>query len=189
MVYLNIACIRECTEAEGPGKRFALWCQGCLKNCAGCCNDGMRSIEKKEIYEVEQLINLINDAGEKFGIEGITLLGGEPLLQSRGLYEIAKWCRENDLSVMIYTGYTTEEIDKLPSPWIKKLLKYTDIVIDGPYIKELYDYERSWIGSTNQKVTFNSKKYGEESFKDNKRSMEVCIGKEDIRINGWPFEA
>ncbi len=46
MAYLNLASIRMCTESEGPGRRLAIWVQGCKKRCTGCCNPDMQEIKK-----------------------------------------------------------------------------------------------------------------------------------------------
>ena len=46
MAYLNLASIRMCTESEGPGRRLAIWVQGCKKRCPGCCNPDMQEIKK-----------------------------------------------------------------------------------------------------------------------------------------------
>lgn len=62
------------------------------------------------------------------------------------------------------------------------------MVIDGPYIEELGDMERDWVGSTNQKVIFLSDKYSSGvEFDKQEHSMEVMISDKNILINGWPF--
>ena len=104
---LNINSIRECTESEGIGKRFAIWTQGCMKRCRNCCNVHMQPIIKKHILNCDDIIEQIQYSKENYHIEGITLLGGEPILQSKGLAYIAKWCRENNLSVIHSTGLSS----------------------------------------------------------------------------------
>ena len=79
---LNIASIRKCTESEGIGKRFAIWTQGCLKRCKNCCNSNMQSFVARNIIDSEIIIKDIKLSKEKYDIEGITLIGGEPILQS-----------------------------------------------------------------------------------------------------------
>ena len=58
MAYLNLASIRMRTESEGPGKRFAIWVQGCKKRCPGCCNPDMQEIRKNIIVDTSDLIEL-----------------------------------------------------------------------------------------------------------------------------------
>ena len=142
---LNINSIRECTESEGIGKRFAIWTQGCMKRCRNCCNTHMQPIIKKHIVDCDDIIKQIQYSKTNYNIEGITLLGGEPVLQSKGLSYIAKWCRENDLSVILFSGYTLEEINTSNFDGALELLKYTDVLIDGEYIDELYDEAQGLI--------------------------------------------
>lgn len=189
MAYLNLASIRECTDSEGPGKRFALWCQGCMKRCFNCCNPQMQAMLPNKIVDSMDIIRLIEQAKQKYGIEGVSFIGGEPLLQAQGLYTIAKWCRENGLSVLVFTGYTLETIQSEEIQFTDQLLKYVDILVDGEFVEERYDTERDWVGSTNQRVILLSDFYkpGVE-VQSKEKSMEIQISHDKIAINGWPFE-
>src|SRR5205809_6510245 len=81
---LSVAQIVPCTEAEGPGRRFALWFQGCPLRCPGCCNPEMLSFEVGQRIALTGVMTDIRTAVEKHGIEGITLLGGEPIAHAAG---------------------------------------------------------------------------------------------------------
>ena len=78
MTWLNIAKIIDATEAEGPGLRTAIWTQGCLKRCSGCCNAEFLKIKPATIQTIEEIIERIEYNRTNYNIEGITLLGGEP---------------------------------------------------------------------------------------------------------------
>ena len=187
---LNINSIRECTESEGIGKRFAIWTQGCMKRCKNCCNTHMQPLIKKYIVDCDDIIKQIQYSKTNYNIEGITLLGGEPILQSKGLSYIAKWCKENDLSVILFSGYTLEEINTSNFDGALELLKYTDVLIDGEYIDDLYDEERGFIGSSNQKIYFFTDFYTQKDFDNYKGyvSIEFIIDNNKLQINGWPSE-
>ena len=189
-MFLNINSIRECTESEGIGKRFAIWTQGCMKRCQNCCNTHMQPIIKKHIVNCDDIIKQIQYSKTNYNIEGITLLGGEPILQSKGLSYIAKWCKENDLSVILFSGYTLEEINTSNFDGALELLKYTYVLIDGEYIDELYDEERGFIGSSNQKIYFFTDVYTQKDFDNYKGyvSIEFIIDNNKLQINGWPSE-
>ncbi len=174
MAYLNLASIRLCTESEGPGKRLAVWVQGCERRCPGCCNIEMQDVIRK--------------AKDETGIEGISLIGGEPMLQAEGLSEVAKGVRDNGLTVLVFTGFLLEELRELRNESVNRLLNHTDILVDGPFIESLYDMQRDWVGSSNQKVWFLSNAYpaGIE-YQNKEHQMEILVSVKEILINGWPY--
>src|SRR5437868_698137 len=108
-VTLSVAQVVPCTEAEGPGKRFALWFQGCPLRCPGCCNPEMLPFAGGTSRHLVDLLDQIRHARDELGIEGISLLGGEPLAHAPLAAALARGARKLKLSVMIYTGYTLAE--------------------------------------------------------------------------------
>src|SRR5205823_8031895 len=81
---LNIAQTVACTEAEGPGWRFAVWFQGCPLRCPGCCNPEMLPFRGGRETPLGDLLAELDAATVQWDIEGITLLGGEPLAHAAG---------------------------------------------------------------------------------------------------------
>lgn len=188
MAYLNLASIRLCTESEGPGKRLAIWVQGCERRCPGCCNLDMQEIRKNIIVNTKDLIELIQKSMSSDEIEGLSFIGGEPMLQAEGLSEIARWAHSVGLTVLVFTGYLFEELVEMNNRNVDDLISTIDLLVDGPFINELYDTERDWIGSKNQKIHFLTKAYepGIE-FEKQEHQMEILISENDILINGWPY--
>lgn len=137
----------------GPYLRFGLWVQGCVRNCAGCVSPDARSLSggyERDVGELAEEILLIPE------IEGITISGGEPFLQSQALYELLQDIkRKRDLGVIVYTGYSFSEISKDP------LVELCDALIDGEYVKEMDD-GLSLRGSKNQKLIFLTDRYRDE---------------------------
>lgn len=180
----------ECTEAEGPGKRFCIWVQGCLRICPDCCNQQMQSIVPNIILRVEELCDTIIKSKQTYNIEGVTFLGGEPMLQARGLSRVAKLCKESGLSVIVFTGYTYNELlsSALDIEYTDELLRYTDVLIDGPYIKSEPDYNRNWVGSKNQKFYYLTNNYDPSIETDEKyrNLIEVTIQNEHLYVSGCP---
>lgn len=175
-----------CSEVEGPGKRFVLWVQGCKKRCDGCCNPHMQEITIKNIYKLDHIQKMILEAKSNFDIEGITLLGGEPMLQAKALYELSKWCHSNSLSVVTFTGYTLEELEQLNYNSTLELFHNSDIVIDGAFDQTQLSEERGFIGSKNQKVYYNTDRY--EDVENKHIGIELSItNTNEITINGWPL--
>lgn len=188
MGYLNIASIRLCTESEGPGKRLAIWVQGCERRCPGCCNPEMQEIKQKTIVDTDDFINMIKQPDIISKIEGLSFVGGEPILQAEGLGEIAEWAHANGLTVLVFTGYLIEELRALDNESVNRLLEYTDILVDGPYIQEESDLKRDWVGSRNQRVLFLTDAYSPGiEYKNHEHQMEVMVSDRDILVNGWPY--
>ena len=159
MSRINLANWIDCTEVEGPGKRFALWVQGCERHCPGCCNPQFLDFIPKNVVEASFVCELIEKSQIKNGIEGITLLGGEPVLQAKGLSEVASFCKKRDLSVITFTGYALADLLADHIPYTDELLQYTDILADGYFDKNKPEKFRNWVGSSNQCFHFLTDRY------------------------------
>lgn len=154
---LQISSFLPSTTVEGPGKRACIWVQGCHNKCPGCFSpntwpiDGGKSIQINELYD--KIMHLSNK------IEGVTFSGGEPFLQAEQLFKLGKKLKnKSNLSIITFTGYEYRKILKENNENWNKLLSVTDILIDGPYIKNLPS-KISLTGSTNQKVHFLTHRY------------------------------
>src|SRR5207244_8417647 len=90
----SAAHVSPCTEAEGPGRRFALWFQGCPLRCPGCCNPEMLPFAGGQAIALAELLEQIRRSAREEGIEGITLLGGEPFAHAEGAAKLARRVRE-----------------------------------------------------------------------------------------------
>ncbi len=190
MHFLNISSIIEATEAEGPGLRFVIWVQGCLKRCKGCCNKELLQIKPTNIINSQNIITQLENAYQQYPLEGITFLGGEPLLQAQGLADIAKRAKELGLSVMIFTGYQLHEINENDFKGVDNLLKFTDVLIDGEFDCNKIETTRNWVGSTNQRFHYLTDFYSNEI-----ETREISITNElrikldgKISVNGLPFK-
>lgn len=183
---LQIAQIVPCTEAEGPGRRFAIWFQGCPLRCPGCCNPEFLPFKGGQTFSLENLLQQIEDTRVQ-GIEGITLLGGEPFAHAEGGSRLAQRVRAAGLSVMVFTGYTLEELRLRDDPAVQALLQATDLLIDGPYIREQPDTQRRWIGSTNQRIHFLTDRYSaDDPCWGQKNTIEIRLDLQSLMVNGFP---
>jgi len=150
MAFLNLADWVDCTEVEGPGRRFALWVQGCLQRCPECCNPHMFDIVPRTIVEAGEVVRLVRSARDRYQIEGVSFLGGEPMLQAQGLVIVSEELRKDQLSVITFTGYVLEELQTMGLPGATALIALSDIIVDGPYRSDLPEAHRNWVGSANQ---------------------------------------
>lgn len=137
---------------DGPGLRMVIWTQGCIHHCYKCHNPQTHKLDDGIIVSTDYIIKEIR----KLKLHrGITLSGGEPFLQPRGLYEIAKSASKYGLDVWCYTGFMFEELISKSNPlYIDniKLLKYIDVLVDGKFIYEKKDVRLKFRGSSNQRI-------------------------------------
>lgn len=170
------------TRAEGPGVRFAIWAQGCHNACPGCYATALWDETGGEAVTLEALITEIRATK---GIEGITLLGGEPFEQAAPLAQIAEAAQAAGLSVVTFTGLTYEEILAGDRPEHLQLLKYTDLLIDGAYIAEQRDFSRPWVGSSNQRYLFLTDRYSMADVEACRNHIEFRLDRNGVlRLNG-----
>lgn len=147
----NVAAINQCTEAEGPFKRMAIWFQGCEKQCPDCCNPDYFPLKPAHIMSLDDLLDATANAKKQFAIEGVTYLGGEPVLQ-RGLEKLSVALRGMDIGIILFTGRLYEELPL-------SLIASMDMIIDGGFEKDNIDNNRNLIGSKNQKIYFVTERY------------------------------
>jgi len=170
------------TRAEGPGMRFTLWVQGCRNACPGCYSTALWDPNGGCEHSVGDVIRQIRETN---GIEGVTFLGGEPMEQAAELAQIAAQARQIGLSVLTFTGLTYEQLLEERDPNRLALLKNTDLLIDGPYVKELHDTSRPWVGSKNQRYLFLTDRYSMEDIEKCRNRVEFRLDKNGIlRLNG-----
>ncbi len=189
MHWLNLASRLPCTEAEGPGRRAALWVQGCNKRCRGCCNPAYLQLAERELVSASSVFEWLENAHHAHHLEGVTFLGGEPMLQAQGLTVIAQGAQSLGLSVIIFSGYTKTELNALQLPGVSQLLHHTDVLVDGPYEENLPDQNRLWVGSTNQRFYYLTDRYDAriEGGDTVDRKLEILFRSDgSVFVNGWP---
>jgi anaerobic ribonucleoside-triphosphate reductase activating protein len=184
---MQIAQIVPSTEAEGPGRRFAVWFQGCPLRCPGCCNPEFLPFAGGKTRTLTELSVNLDRARVEDGIEGVSFLGGEPFAHAPAAAALARVARERGLSVMVYSGYTLEQIRALPDPAAAELLALTDLLVDGPYVRELPDAERRWVGSTNQRIHFLTDRYRpDDPCWRRPNTLEIRVRGGEVSVNGFP---
>ena len=106
---------------DGPGIRYVVFLQGCPLRCGCCHNPETHDLKGGSEYTAQEILERVVKYTEYFGEEGgITLSGGEPLLQPEFATEIFKLCKQNGINTCLDTsGYILNDS-------VKELLKYTD---------------------------------------------------------------
>jgi anaerobic ribonucleoside-triphosphate reductase activating protein len=159
------------SSANGPGIRAVIWTQGCLQNCPGCCNPQTHPMHQGYRMSVTKLMQEIMRLGSD--IEGITISGGEPFLQAEALNCLLLEIKQKTmLSVLIFSGYEKTLLDTVPL--FRACLKNTDVLISGPYQKDVQPDYNQFCASGNQKLFLLSSRYQKEDF-NNLMTNEIFI--------------
>lgn len=143
------------SRANGPGLRAVIWTQGCSLGCPGCYNPETHPFRGGVKVAVTALVDWIRELAEP--IEGVTISGGEPLQQLSGVCALLQRLRtETDLSTVLFSGFTWDEIVALPRS--QELFTAVDVLIAGRF-----DQRRrlgaGLRGSANQTVHFLTARY------------------------------
>ncbi len=157
---------------DGPGIRAVIWTQGCSHNCPGCHNPMTHDFNGGFLKDIDELKKEILSLEL---CDGITLSGGDPMFQIDACLEIAKYCKELNLNIWCYTGFTYEQLIDMSKNKknIIELLNNIDVLVDGKFILSEKSMNFKFRGSKNQRL-INVK----ESLKQN----NVILYEEDIRI-------
>jgi len=181
MIYYHKISIEENNLLYGPGKRLVIWTQGCSIRCKGCNNkhlwdrNGAKTISK-ELF-LEQFFSFK-------GIDGITLLGGEPTDQLDELHPVIKAIKEKGYSVILFTGH---EIEDFISNQEKEFISYCDLIICGPFDINKLNIFLHFRGSTNQRVIINSLRYYNYQIQDGDNTVLLDIENDGTITNkGFP---
>lgn len=171
-VSLRLAGVVRESIVDGPGLRFAIFCQGCPHNCPKCHNQDTHDFSGGYDCDIQKIVNAIE---ENPLLSGVTFSGGEPSHQPVAFLEIAKKVKSRGLNIWMYSGYTLEELLSRANSTIsdlnnmnenssqtsekneeqvalKGLLSLIDVLVDGKFINELKDLTLPFRGSKNQKL-------------------------------------
>lgn len=132
---------------DGEGIRTVIWTQGCNHHCKGCHNPETWSFDSGYLVDVDSIIKELDSLT---GQDGITLSGGDPFYQVEACTLIAKHCKNKKLNVWCYTGFVYEDLIK--DTKMLELLKYIDVLVDGPFVLNKRSLDLYFKGSSNQRI-------------------------------------
>ena len=134
---------------DGPGYRLAVFVQGCPHACPGCHNPKTHDFAGGYLSDTAEIIAKL---GKNPLVRGVTLTGGEPMMQAAALCEVASAAKKKGMSVWCYTGFTLEALYKENQSDRMRLLSFVDVLVDGPYIAHERSLDLLYCGSKNQRL-------------------------------------
>ncbi|MGI5893249.1 MAG: anaerobic ribonucleoside-triphosphate reductase activating protein [Candidatus Merdivicinus sp.] len=145
---IRIAGIIRESIVDGKGLRFVVFGQGCPHHCPGCHNPQTHDFAGGKSVPIAKLVEEIQ---KNPLLQGVTFSGGEPFAQIDAFTALARKIRElpQKLDITVYSGYTWEQLQKLPHA--DQLLQLCDYLIDGPFLLDQRDISLKFRGSRNQR--------------------------------------
>ena len=134
---------------NGDGIRVVLWVAGCSHHCEGCHNQFTWDKNQGVLFTEDTKKELFDELKKDY-VSGITFSGGDPLMCDNR-EEIGKLIEEiaqkfPTKTIWLYTGFLWNDVKELP------YIKNVDVLVDGRFVKDLYDSQLHWKGSSNQNV-------------------------------------
>lgn len=146
---IRLAGLEPESIVDGPGYRFTVFVQGCPHNCPGCHNPQTHDFSGGHLADTDDVIAHL---GKNPLVRGLTLSGGEPMMQPEPLYLIAKAAKEKGMNVWCYTGFTLEELLRENRADRMRLLSAVDVLVDGPFRSHERSLDLLYRGSKNQRL-------------------------------------
>lgn len=146
---MNYAKLNTHDIANGPGVRVSLFVSGCRNHCPGCFNPETWDFNYGKPFKLNTLDKVIEAVAPPH-IAGLSVLGGEPL-EKENLECVTHICsmvkeRYPDKTIWLYTGRLWESVRHLD------IMKYLDVVVDGPFWEDKKNIRLKFRGSENQRV-------------------------------------
>ncbi len=177
---MNYHDIKHEDMLNGDGIRTTIFCAGCNHQCPGCQNPQTWDEKGGIAFDDKAKKEVLDSLNSKW-ITGVTFSGGDPLYPANRetFTELAREIKEKypDKTIWAYTGYAFDAVKDLD------VMRYIDVLVDGPYIEAKRDVSIAWRGSTNQRVIDVKK-----SLEDEKIVLHYDDGKTDAFDEYEAFE-
>ncbi|MDN6205523.1 MAG: anaerobic ribonucleoside-triphosphate reductase activating protein [Staphylococcus simulans] len=148
-----LAKIEEESFVDGEGVRCSVYVSGCPFACAGCYNVAAQKFKYGTPFTDETLTQILDACAPDY-IAGLSLLGGEPFCNIDILQPLIEAFRArfgHTKTIWVWSGFMFENL-KHNTKARKELLKQIDVLVDGPFVQQLYQPGLAFKGSLNQRV-------------------------------------
>lgn len=146
---MNYCGLNKNDIANGEGVRVSLFVSGCRNHCKGCHNPEACDFSYGKPF-TKETGDEIMEALRPSWIQGLSVLGGEPCEEEnkKVLIPFLKKLRNTfpEKDIWLYSGYTYETLQN------DEILRYVDVLVDGPFLLEKKDISIAFRGSRNQRI-------------------------------------
>lgn len=156
---MNYADIKQYDVANGPGVRVSLFVSGCTHHCKNCFNQETWDFNFGEEFTEKEIDRIIEYMKPSY-VQGITLLGGEPMeyTNQKGLLPLVRKIKQvyPEKNIWCFTGYLFDKdiMERMYVKWpeTRELLSFFDVMVDGRFVEELKSLALRFKGSSNQRT-------------------------------------
>lgn len=170
-------------RALGPGNRVGIWMNGCDRGCDGCISPELQVYDPSKEVTVQEIMQMIQCI--EAPIDGFTISGGEPFFNPEALNALVQSLVSVCDDILIFTGYTIEELRTRDNEAVNSILHTCAALIDGPYVKQLND-NKGLRGSTNQRCWIFKHHDRYEGIENMDRTLQNIIYGNKILTIGIP---
>ena len=170
----------------GPGNRLGIWVQGCQKRCPECANPELWDLDERKEIPIDLLTAIATISITSQGLSGITVTGGEPMLQAKELAQFLDRLKPICDDVLVFTGFNYKELKQSHDPNVHAALSGISVLVDGEYRYQENTGERL-RGSGNQRIIFlkeDHRKAYEEYMNAENRWIDNFITNDGIIVAG-----
>lgn len=162
---------------------MAIWVAGCTLRCPGCCNPELFAADAGATMPLADIEARLD--GQRGRIEGLSILGGEPLQQPAAVAQLLRAAQGRGLGTIVFSGYTLAEARTRPG--FETVWSQLDTLIDGRYESGSTELRRRFIGSSNQRLHHRTPRYADEALWRGPTRVEVRIdARGQVEAHGLP---
>ena len=148
----HIAKVEPRTFVDGEGVRCSIYLSGCPFDCTGCYNLAAQNFAYGEVCSDEMIEEILSHCEADY-ISGLSILGGEPFCNLKLAERIVSRFRARfgkRKTIWVWSGFVFEYLKNDAKR--DYLLKNIDVLVDGPFMQQLFQPNLAFRGSLNQRI-------------------------------------
>ena len=166
----------------GPGRRVAVWVQGCTLACPGCASVDTWAVPSGREMSTEDVVAEVLNLVKEHDLDGVSVSGGEPFQQAESVADVLDAIRaaRPDLDVVLFTGYDAAVARRRSV----RLAHLVDILVAGRYDRN-QPANQPLLASANQRIV-TSDRGAERLVQVTSARVQVAADDGDLFVVGLP---